>query len=160
ADVAAGRAQVLFEGGLLGRAQDVARGREEDHGPVLGEVGGGEGRGVLGGGDGEVVRRSEVTQGRDALVDRGVAEARRPGEDEDAVRRVGRRGGRTGPRLRAGGGTGYGGGLRGQAEQGAGTQAERSGEQGAHRCSPPFYGRVHFWLGPVWQGHSWTRVPS
>src|SRR5690606_18704187 len=59
-----------------------------------------------------------------------------------------------------GGGSGYGGGLRGQAEQGAGAQAERSGEQGAHRCSPPFYGRVHFWLGPVWQVHRWTGVPS
>ncbi len=60
---------VVLEGGLLGGVQDVARGRQEDHHGVLGEVVLGEGSGVLGGVDGEAVLLAELLDGRDTRGD-------------------------------------------------------------------------------------------
>ncbi len=92
ADVAAARGDVGLEGGLLGGVQHVAGGAQEDHGLVLCQVGRGERGGVLGGVDGEVVRRAEVPDGLDADGDRVVPEPRRLGEHEHLVGGIGREG--------------------------------------------------------------------
>ena len=85
AHVAVARRDVALECGLLRVGEDVARGRQEDDGLVLGEVGVVEGGRVLGGVDREVVRGAERLDRGDALVDRVVAKVGRLGEDEHAL---------------------------------------------------------------------------
>ncbi len=127
ADVAAAAADVALERRLLGGVQHVAGGVEEHHRLVLGEVAGGEGGGVLGGGDGEAVGRAQVTDGLGADRDRVVPEAGRLGEDEHVIGGVG--------------------GLRRGRRQGGGGQGYRPGrDQGF-----PHRETVHFWLAAAVQ---------
>ena len=85
ADVAVAGRDVALEGGLLSVAEDVARGRQEDDGLVLGEVRVVELGRILGGIDGEAVGRAELLDRRDAGRDRVVAEAGGLGEDQYAL---------------------------------------------------------------------------
>ncbi len=148
---AAARADVALEGGLLGGVEHVSGGVEEDHRLVPGEVGGGEGRGVLGRGDREAVRRAQVADRLDARRDGVVSEARRLGEDEHVVR------GSVGGDCRA-----RGNGARehccdddGCAENSAHVTLPVRGSgdalRGVPRRGPRC--RVHFWLAAVVQVH-------
>jgi hypothetical protein len=74
---------VALERALLGLVEDVARRGHEDDDVVLGEVGVGELRRVLGRVDREAVLRAERLDRRDPLRDRVVTELDRLGEHED-----------------------------------------------------------------------------
>ena len=91
ADEAAAAADVLLEGVLLRRVQDVAGGVEKDDGLILRQLILREGPGVLRRRHGEAVLGAQRLDRRDAVRDGGMAEALRPGEDEhpDVLRRSG-----------------------------------------------------------------------
>ena len=86
AGVAAAGLDVALERGLLGRVEHVTGGGEEDDDLVLREVGVVERAAVLGGRHREVVVGGERLDGGGRLVDVGVAERSRLGEEERVER--------------------------------------------------------------------------
>jgi hypothetical protein len=85
ADVAAARADVALESGLLGGVEHVTSGVEEHHGAELGQVRRRERGGVLGDGDPETVVLGQVPDGLHTVPDGRTAHTVGLGEHEHAV---------------------------------------------------------------------------
>src|SRR3954468_2778368 len=115
ADVPATGTDISFEGGLLRRIQNVARGREENHCRKLGEVSVIKVAAVFGGNDLEAVVGTELPDRFNTVGDRRMPECRGLGKYQHFESRAGR---------------------------GTGAHNEREGKKRDKKVLPPLYWRA------------------